>query len=80
MARPLPRRRSVLSSTACPRKGRPRLFAYGYEDLGALLGMSAGAVRKAVSRGLFDPSDLRSVCEYALRRGVVQAPSPRASP
>lgn len=45
-----------------------KLFAYGYADLGALLGMSESAIRQAVGRQTFIPGDLRSVFEYLLTR------------
>lgn len=45
-----------------------KLFAYGYADLAALLGMSESAVRQAVGRKTFTPGDLRSVFEYLLTR------------
>lgn len=41
-----------------------RLWAYGYADLAAFLGMKEDAVRQAVNRGTFDPGDLTSVCVF----------------
>lgn len=56
------RRRYVFTSSITPRKGRPRLWAFGYADLAQLLGRSEAAVRQLVARGRIDPRDLASVC------------------
>ena len=38
-----------------------RLWAFGYGDLADLLGVTEGTARRLVSRGLMDPSDLKSI-------------------
>lgn len=57
------RRLTVIPCDRVPRKGRSRLWAYGYADLAALLGTTEGAARQAVARGTLNPKDLRAVCE-----------------
>lgn len=47
-----------------------KLWAFGYADLAAALGMGVGAVRMAVHEGRFDPADLSSVVAFARRRGA----------
>lgn len=47
--------------------GSPRLWAFGYKSLAALLGIKEGTVRQAVHQGRLDPSDLEMVCESWLR-------------
>jgi hypothetical protein len=54
-------RRFVICSPLVPRRGRPRLWAYGYADLAALFGTTEGVLRKEVCERRFDPSDLRAV-------------------
>lgn len=54
--------RRVIASPRVPRRGRPRLWAYGYADLADLLDCSEGAVRQLVKRQRLDPRDLASVC------------------
>lgn len=44
--------------------GPRRLWAYGYEALAALRGVTPAAVRRAVERGRLDPGSLRSVVEW----------------
>lgn len=48
---------------------KPSLWAYGYADLAAALGMREGAIRMAVFEKRFDPADLASVIAFARRRG-----------
>ena len=45
----------------------PRLWAFGYEALAKLFGMTEGAVRQAVYDGRLDPSDLEAVCQSWMR-------------
>lgn len=52
----------VIASRLIPRRGRPRLWAYGYADLAQLLGCSESAVRQLVARQRINPRDLSSVC------------------
>lgn len=60
------RRRTVSLPQGAPKRGR--LFAFGYPELAKLLGLSEAAVRKRVSRGRLDPSDLETICrEWATR-------------
>lgn len=61
----LPPRRVIVSRLV--RRGRTRLWAYGYADLAMLLGVSEGAVRQLVRRGKLDPSSLASVVAFASR-------------
>jgi hypothetical protein len=55
-------RRVVTVSSIAARRGRPRLWAFGYADLALLLGCSEGAVRQLVKRQRLDPRDLASIC------------------
>lgn len=50
------------------RERGPKAFQFCYRDYAELFDMSEGAVRKAASRGCFDPSNLASVIDYWLRR------------
>lgn len=59
-------RRAVIVSNLVPRRGRPRLWGYGYADLALLLGCSEAAVRQLAARRVFDPACLGSV--FALWR------------
>lgn len=69
MPHPTPRRRRTVStSPLTPSRGRPRLWAYGYADLAALLGCTEKAVRHLVARERFDPACLESVMRMALDR------------
>lgn len=43
-----------------------RLWAFGYADLAAFLGMKEDAIRQAVNRGTFDPGDLSSLHAFKL--------------
>ena len=45
----------------------PKLWAFGYEALAKLFGMTEGAVRQAVYDGRLDPADLEMVCESWMR-------------
>jgi hypothetical protein len=60
----------VQTSARVPRRGRPKLWAYGYADLALLFGMQEAAVRQAVKRQRLDPGSLASVVDFANRRGV----------
>ena len=60
--------RKVFTSGLTPKRGRPRLWAYGYADLAALFGMNEAAIRWHVREGNFDPSSLESVLAFADRR------------
>jgi hypothetical protein len=55
-------RRVVTVSTIAARRGRPRLWAFGYADLAQLPDCSEGAVRQLVKRDRLNPRDLASVC------------------
>lgn len=55
-------RRTVIESGLVPKGGRPRLWAYGYEDLAELFGTTAEGIRQRVKRGTLDPSDLEDIC------------------
>jgi len=64
------RRAVVHVSPHAPQRGRPRFWAYSYRDLGILFGMTPEAVRRAVSDGRVDPSNLASVVAFANARRV----------
>lgn len=51
-------------SDRVPKKGRPRIWAYGYQDLAAFLGTSVGAVRAAAAEDRLDPSSFDSIIAY----------------
>lgn len=55
------RRRHVTLCDGTPVRGRHRLWAFGYESLASLTGLSVGTLRNMVSAGTLDPSDLASV-------------------
>ena len=55
---------------SCHRERGEAHKTYTYVDLAEILGMSVIAVRKAVSRGRFDPCSLRSVYEFARTRAT----------
>lgn len=55
------RKRIVALPSSAAKRGR--LFAFGYLELSKLLGISEDAVRKRVSRGTLDPSDLETLCK-----------------
>lgn len=46
----------------------PNRWTYGYPELAKLLGMGESAVRQAVRRKTFNPEDLVSVFELAMKR------------
>lgn len=71
------RRRSVILCHGTARRGRRRLWAFGYEALAALTGLSEGSLRNMVAAGTLDPANLEAVVELTLRRG---RPSPSRSP
>lgn len=48
----------------CGKRVRVRLWAFGYRDLAALLGVTEQRVRVLVSRGRLDPASLEGVCRY----------------
>lgn len=48
--------------------GRQKVWAYCMTDLAELFDMSETALRKAVSRGVVDPADLKSIVSFALTR------------
>lgn len=52
-----------------PKGGRgPKLWAYGYSDLSALLGVSEGTLRARTARGAAHPESLEWVClQWAIR-------------
>lgn len=57
--------------------GRQKVWAYVIEDLADLFGMSVEATRKAIQREKFDPSDLRSIFNFAAgHRQSDEAPEP----
>lgn len=63
-------RRSVITSRPLRHGERLHLWAFGYADLSALLGLSEAHLRRMVSKGKLDPRDLRAVCEaWRVRRG-----------
>ena len=54
------------------RTGAVKLWAYGYEHLAALLGMSEPSLRQAVKTGKLNPGLLASIIDYAVElRGLV---------
>lgn len=55
------RKRTVALPAGAAKRGR--LFAFGYPELAKLLGTTEAALRKRVSRGTLDPSNLEQVCE-----------------
>lgn len=69
------RRAKVEVSEHAARRGRPRLWAYGYADLALLFGMKEPAVRRAVADGRLDPSSLQSVLAFAAKRRTGRAAS-----
>lgn len=56
------------------RVGRQKVWAYCLTDLAELFDMSESALRKAISRGVVDPSDLKSVVDFALTRMGLMEP------
>lgn len=71
-------RRTVIVSGLVPwaRKngGQLRLWAFGYADLAALLGMKEGTVRQAVAEGRLDPGDLVQLVAFAVGCGRRRVP------
>jgi len=65
-------RRVVEESGLVPRGGRPRLWAYGYQDLAELFGVKVRTVREWVAQG-WEP-DLAAVCERYHERARDKAP------
>jgi hypothetical protein len=63
-------RRTVIESGRVPKRGRPRLWAYGYEDLAELFGTTPRAIRARVERGTLDPSDLEDICRAWYERAA----------
>lgn len=61
-------RREVQVSDLVKKRGRPRVWGYGYGDLAKLLGKSEVAVRQDVKRGRYNPGALGEVCEEWRRR------------
>lgn len=58
------------------KKGRRQLFAFGWDDVAALLGVHVKTAQLAARNGRFDPRDLESLAaEWMARRGapVVEA-------
>lgn len=45
--------------------GAHRLWGYGYEALSSLFGVAEQTIRQWARRGVFDPSDLQSICDRA---------------
>jgi hypothetical protein len=62
--------RKVIESGLVPKGGRPKLWAYGYEDLAQLFGTTAEGIRCRVKRGTFDPGDLEDICRAWYERAV----------
>ena len=48
--------------------GKVKKFKFTYSDIAVLKGVTVYAVRRAVSRGMLDPRDLRSICGYLGRK------------
>ena len=63
-------RRTVIESGKVPKGGRPRLWAYGYEDLAELFDTTPEAMRQRVKRGTLDPGDLDDICRAWYERAV----------
>lgn len=71
-------RRYVIASKLIPRRGRPRIWAFGYADLARLLGCSEAAVRQLVKRERLNPKDLESVCSVWRARVEKRQPASRS--
>lgn len=67
-ARRSPRSRALVELTVGARKRGSRRFAFCYQDIADLFGVSAGAVRLMVWRGRLNPLDLKEICEEWLMR------------
>jgi hypothetical protein len=68
-------RKKVFVSERVPDTGPTKLWAYGYADLAAFIGMTEAAVRKAVQEKRLDPTSLIDIFEvwadarnYVLKR------------
>lgn len=54
------------------RTGAVKLWAYGYEHLAAVFGISEESLRQSVKIGKMQPGSLASIIEFAIeRRGLV---------
>ncbi len=59
-----------------PSGGHSVTWGYGYADLRLFLGYrTEGAVRAAVRRGAFDPSDLESIFTFREKRKAHRSPT-----
>lgn len=61
-------KRTVIASGLSACGGHSRMWGYGYGDLAPFVGTTEQALRKAVSRGEVDPSDLHSLLDFRARR------------
>ena len=55
-------RREVELTRNTPRSGKPRLWAFGFDELGELLGVRPLTARRMFEAGTLDPADLSAVC------------------
>lgn len=67
------RRRAKVTATVSERVppgsgGRRQLWAYGYADLAAALGVGYERVRQLVREGQLDPGDLEAIAREVARR------------
>ena len=62
--------RKVIESGKVPKGGRPKLWAYGYEDLAELFGTTVEGIRQRVKRETLDPGDLEDICRAWHERAV----------
>jgi hypothetical protein len=79
--------RRVITSGRVPKRGRPRLWGYGFADVALLAGVSEAVVRRAASgrtRGdgerqapRLDMADLVSVWAFIARYRPLLVPTPR---
>lgn len=60
------------------RERGPKKYFYTQEDLAETFGMTRGALRAAVTRGLVDPESFKSIVEYYVRRQGEQLVEERA--
>ena len=72
MSKPQKKRRHV--HVPAPEGSRGRLWGYGTKTLAAMAGMTEAAVKKAIERGAFEPSDLRSVVAWLVSRERQETP------
>lgn len=56
-------RRNVIESGRVPKGGRPKLWAYGYQDLADLFEVEVQTVRKWCTQGRLDPERLETICK-----------------